>query len=532
MKAIILSRVSTFGQDLTQQTEEVIKECHKDGYKDKDIITIAQKESGVKLTEEQRLSLNELKSTIIQNPGKIGCVYAYELSRIGRRAEVNYSIRNFLQEHRVQLIVLKPYIKLFDDNFNIIETANMTFAIFNALAENEGYLRKERTMRGVRKAQSEGKSGTGKVPFGYIIEPKTRKILVDPEKAEIVRKLFDMYVNQGYSTVMLARYFHETGEIPSRVTVDSMCRRIGKMLSNPAYKGGFPKSSRCNGDYIVYVRNIYPQILPEELYEKAQEKKIANSKGPKRAMKYVYFCKGILFDEVTKHRFAPRVIGGSYFFSYDDFKTKRIMSIPINLLDSIIWHVTKEYRLIYMPISTKELLSKAKANKKTMLKKSETAKKRIDDYNAQVLKINERIVSGRMKEVIGDAMLDSIEIAIDQLKTEFLEAVLQARHYDEIITKYSTKITPIKLDNVNDDSEKMQIIHECIKRIEAYKEPDSPAGTTNITIYFENGLFLPYQINSYSRTCIDRDTLEKINFEYMNRIDYYKYRRMSKEDQG
>ena len=32
-KAIILSRVSTNGQDLTQQTDEVLKEVYSDGYK-------------------------------------------------------------------------------------------------------------------------------------------------------------------------------------------------------------------------------------------------------------------------------------------------------------------------------------------------------------------------------------------------------------------------------------------------------------------------------------------------------------------
>ena len=57
------------------------------------------------------------------------------------------------------------------------------------------------------------------VPFGYRIEPKTKKIIVEEDEAEVIRKLFDMYANQGNSTVMLARHYHETGEIPSRVTV-------------------------------------------------------------------------------------------------------------------------------------------------------------------------------------------------------------------------------------------------------------------------------------------------------------------------
>lgn len=139
-KCIILSRVSTIVQDLNQQTEEVKKQALADGYTE--IIIIEDKESAVKLDEESRLGLSKLKSLIIADK-TIKCVYAYELSRIGRRPEVNYSIRDFLKDNKVQLIVLKPYIKLFNDDFSVNETSNMIFSIFNSLAENEGYLRKE-----------------------------------------------------------------------------------------------------------------------------------------------------------------------------------------------------------------------------------------------------------------------------------------------------------------------------------------------------------------------------------------------------
>lgn len=522
-KAIILSRVSTYAQDLTQQTDEVRKECNRDGYTDDNIFIIEQKESAVKLDEEHRLSLHELKRTIIQNEGEIGAVYVYEISRIGRRAEVNYSIRNFLQEHRVQLVILKPSIRLFDENFKINETANMTFAIFNALAENEGYLRKERFMRGVKKAQAEGRAGTGKVPFGYYIEPKTKKILVNDEEAEVVRKLFDMYANQGYSTVTLARYFHDTGEIPSRVTVESMCRRIGKMLSNPAYVGQFPKSSKCDGKL---VGNIYPKIIPDELYNKAQDVKKANFNGPKRLPANIYYCKGILYDEETNLRFAPRVIGGSYFFSYDDFKTKRMISIPINLLDSIVWHVTKEYRMLNLPMSVNEIIKTAKERKSTLLKKVNTTQKRIRDYNEQVLRIQSRIVSGRLKEVIGDAMLDEIYLKTDNLKAQFVEDMLEIHGCDERIKQYSQGVTPVSLDDVVDDNERVKIIRDCIKSITAYRPPvGEKPGTTEITIAFENQTVAVYRINSYNRTCYDLLNRQEVKFEYLKRIDYYQYRK-------
>ena len=39
-RAIVLSRVSTLQQDLRQQTEEILREVYKDGYKKEEVIVI------------------------------------------------------------------------------------------------------------------------------------------------------------------------------------------------------------------------------------------------------------------------------------------------------------------------------------------------------------------------------------------------------------------------------------------------------------------------------------------------------------
>ena len=80
-KAIVLSRVSSSGQDLTQQTDEVLREVYKDGYKDKNIIIIEDKESAIKLSEEERHGLNKMKDHINKDKS-IRCVYLYKLSLI------------------------------------------------------------------------------------------------------------------------------------------------------------------------------------------------------------------------------------------------------------------------------------------------------------------------------------------------------------------------------------------------------------------------------------------------------------------
>ena len=101
-KAIGLIRVSTVSQDLTQQTEAVKEEMKRDGYKPSNIILIEDKESAVTLSEEERQGIIKMKQYIESDPS-IDAVYVFELSRLSRRPEVLYSVRDYLLEKKINL---------------------------------------------------------------------------------------------------------------------------------------------------------------------------------------------------------------------------------------------------------------------------------------------------------------------------------------------------------------------------------------------------------------------------------------------
>ena len=102
-KVILFSRVSTLGQDLTQQNNELFAEAKRNGFAEKDIILIEQKESAIKLDEEERKGIAKLKETIMSQ--KIDCVIIYEISRLARRPTVLYSVRDFLIENNVHITI-------------------------------------------------------------------------------------------------------------------------------------------------------------------------------------------------------------------------------------------------------------------------------------------------------------------------------------------------------------------------------------------------------------------------------------------
>ena len=131
-KCICFNRVSTVSQDIEQQKDIVYNECIKDGFLPENIIIISHKESAIKLSIQEREGIQELMNYINTDPN-ITSVYVYEISRISRQAKMLYEIRDFLIEKHIQLIVLKPYLKLLDIDGNISQAASILFSIFTSI---------------------------------------------------------------------------------------------------------------------------------------------------------------------------------------------------------------------------------------------------------------------------------------------------------------------------------------------------------------------------------------------------------------
>ena len=82
-KCICLIRVSTQQQLLEGQREKVVATAIADGYSQNEIQVVEAKESAIKLKEEQRETLNDMKELITQYPS-IESVYVFAMDRLAR----------------------------------------------------------------------------------------------------------------------------------------------------------------------------------------------------------------------------------------------------------------------------------------------------------------------------------------------------------------------------------------------------------------------------------------------------------------
>lgn len=247
-QVIALYRVSTDKQDLTRQQDDLLRVLAVAGYEKDQIIEIGNKESGVLLSAAEREGLNEMKQYV--EKGNIAAVYVHELSRLSRRAADTFAVRDYLMQHHVQLVCVNPSIKCFTDDWKVEPTANMVFGIMASMAENEGYIRKERFKSGKARCKALGKRINAVITYGYTVD-KNNVFIIDEDAAENVRTLFRLYATGDYSLVKLSKEMTYRGWkiIPASVN---------RYLTNPCFIGKDKNGTK------------YPRIIDDELWEKCR----------------------------------------------------------------------------------------------------------------------------------------------------------------------------------------------------------------------------------------------------------------------
>lgn len=386
MKCILLIRVSTQQQDLAQQTEKVKAEAVKDGYAEKDIIILEDKESAVKLSEEERNGLNQLKWNI-EHDATINCVYSYEVSRISRQPSILYSIRDFLISHHVQLVVLNPYMKMLKDDNTLSETANIFFGIFSSMAENEGYIRKERLARGRAMKKSQGYFSGGAIPMGYRVVD--HKLVVNEETAPIVKRIFTDYAYHNKSF-----------------------RKIGQELSDEGFFNG-SYAGRQNVANILSKKYycgdlMHPRIISDELFEAAQQhrnNKVCYEKENNK--KYdTALCKGIIYDSNSGYHMTANNANRQYYVRQETHPSKSIkgVSISMDAIDPVISGIVSDWYNVIKDVKRSEFVDTINADIESQKRVVSTMQKNITENQDKIDRIEERYVEGRISKERADEL--------------------------------------------------------------------------------------------------------------------------------
>lgn len=141
----------------------------------------------------------------------------------------------------------------------------------------------QKVRRGMRETRLKGNyQGGGVILYGYKLEG--HKLIIDEEKAAIVRHIFEQY-SMGIFVRKIIERLTERGITDNGKPFQ--INRVCAMLRNRKY----------TGKYYIHdelFENVYPRIISDELFEKVRVLMARNRYG-KRSVRQIYILRGRLF---------------------------------------------------------------------------------------------------------------------------------------------------------------------------------------------------------------------------------------------
>ncbi len=187
------------------------------------------------------------------------------------------------------------------DNINTLESdAELRLTIMSSLAQEELRKLSERVKFGNKRSVEKGRvSGSSNI-LGY--KKDNGKLVIVPEEAEIIKKIYELYVYDNIGTTKLShKLFEEYGYTNSKGN-PIHASNIRDIIRNPKYKGYYcankgetidfrtkKRKLHSKDEWILYRDNEnVPQIVDEELWNQANEKIDARGKKHSALDKSVY----------------------------------------------------------------------------------------------------------------------------------------------------------------------------------------------------------------------------------------------------
>ena len=458
-KIIVFSRTSTTEQDIEQQTKSLIEEAKRLGYPESRQIIVEYQESAIKLDAGSRLGIKKLKQEI-ENNKDIDCVICWELTRIARRADVIYNIRDFLLEHKIRWIVLKPsLIEIIDREGKLTQTSSLLLGIFTSFAESEMMIKKERFMRAKNELTQQGKKSAGAVVFGYM-KDKDKRCVPHPVNGKVVVDLFNHYLEDSCSSVYEC-YKYACMKYPDIFKLMNYTRSHRKMMALLTKK--------------TFIGNwCYPALITESVFNKAQDKMSKAKCNPRYESKCQILGRGKVFCGHCGHMLTG--VGGSvkaYNCSYKDGQHN--ITVNVEIVDELIWDEARVIANINASIdnNTKIVELNEQINKKQIL--LDNCNKNLEDIEQKMTKlldlymnnkVNDKIYESRYADLSQDETKIKNHINILETEISSLRDILEksqkgllnykSLNYDsidsfevrqELVRKYIDKVIITKIES-------------------------------------------------------------------------------------
>ena len=208
-----------------------------------------------------RPEFTQMLQDVADDKDGVEYILVFKLSRFGRNAADVLNSLQYIQDFGVNLICVEDGIDSSKDS------GKLTITVLSAVAEIERENILVQTMEGRKQKAREGKWNGGQAPFGYTLDSKKGMLLVNPKEAEIVKIIFNKFVNEGLGADSISNYLNQHGYVKTKYRSHELNyftrSLVRKILDNPVYIGkiAYGKSST---EKIKGTRDQYHRVRNEE----------------------------------------------------------------------------------------------------------------------------------------------------------------------------------------------------------------------------------------------------------------------------
>ena len=217
--------------------------------------------------------------------GEIDMILTKSISRFARNTVDTLNYVRMLRDRNIAIFFEKENINTLDMNGELLLT------IMSSLAQQEVESLSQNVKMGLQMKMKRGELIGFNGCYGYDYHTEDKSITVNEEEAEIVRMIYDMYL-EGYGTTTIAKRLMELGIKNKKGEVSRHTHGVMGMIKNEKYKGDILLGKTFTTDPIskrrlanmgeenqYYLRDHHEPIVSREIWDKAEEIRMKRSRN-------------------------------------------------------------------------------------------------------------------------------------------------------------------------------------------------------------------------------------------------------------
>lgn len=254
------------------------------------------------MTIRNRPQFSQMMNDIMSQKDNISYVLVFKLSRFGRNAADILKSLQTLEDYEVNLVSVNESID------SSTQGGRLTLSILAAVAEMEHENISVQFMAGRLQAVKNGGWPGGIAPYGYRIADHV--LVQDPYEAEVVRKIYELYDQDGYNASSVAFAMNNSEyELKGKKTGETKPFTydfVRGVLDNPVYCGKICYNRRTNkrdasgkiikydADHSFEVEGKHEGIVSEEQWNRVHQKRLQIAESHKKKNEYVHVLSGLV----------------------------------------------------------------------------------------------------------------------------------------------------------------------------------------------------------------------------------------------